>query len=396
MALQEPILRSRREGVGASCPDKGLGALVRPPCSCGFAFFGAWVRGPYVPDRESELSSTGAPVRRGRLRRADCAGPGIRRIRRGRGFSYEDGSGGSYCGRGDAGADPRAGDPARLEGGLDLPRPVRPHPGDRLRRSRAQAVPLPRALAAAAGGTEVRAGARVRRRAAEAAPRRHRRPAPPGDAARAGAGLRGPPPRPRLLPRRRRGLRRGKRELRPRHRAPRARHDQARARSSSTSPPRAASGGCSRSATPPRGGRSRRCTGAAAAPRTCSPTAPAANGSTSAPTTSTSTSTRRSARSSRRRTSAPGTGPCSPRSRSPARSRRAPKPPRSGRSPRAVNQVSEALGNTPAVCRASYIDPRVIDRFRDGATIRPAASANGRMSAKQRLKIEREVIELVS
>jgi DNA topoisomerase-1 len=63
---------------------------------------------------------------------------------------------------------------------------------------------------------------------------------------------------------------------------------------------------------------------------------------------------------------------------------------------RAVNQVSEALGNTPAVCRASYIDPRVFDRFRDGATIQPTPSSNGRMTAKQRLKIEREVIELVS
>jgi len=63
---------------------------------------------------------------------------------------------------------------------------------------------------------------------------------------------------------------------------------------------------------------------------------------------------------------------------------------------RAVDQVSEALGNTPAVCRASYIDPRVFDRLRDGTTIRPAPSANGRMTAKQRLKIEREVIELVS
>jgi len=63
---------------------------------------------------------------------------------------------------------------------------------------------------------------------------------------------------------------------------------------------------------------------------------------------------------------------------------------------RAVNQVSEALGNTPAVCRASYIDPRVLDRFRDGATIRPTAGANGSLTAKQRLKIEREVIELVS
>ena len=62
----------------------------------------------------------------------------------------------------------------------------------------------------------------------------------------------------------------------------------------------------------------------------------------------------------------------------------------------AVNQVSEALGNTPAVCRASYIDPRVIDRFRDGVTIRPTAGGNGSLTAKQRLKIEREVIELVS
>ena len=122
------------------------------------------------------MSSATAPARRGRLRRADCAGPGIRRIRRGRGFSYEDGRGVDRR-RGDAGADPAAGDPAGLEGSLDLPRPLRPHPGDRLRRSGPQAVPLPRALAAAAGGTEVRAGARVRPRAAEAAPRRHRRPA---------------------------------------------------------------------------------------------------------------------------------------------------------------------------------------------------------------------------
>jgi DNA topoisomerase I len=62
----------------------------------------------------------------------------------------------------------------------------------------------------------------------------------------------------------------------------------------------------------------------------------------------------------------------------------------------AVKYVSEALGNTPAVCRASYIDPRVLDRYRDGTTIRPTAAANGRMTAKQRLKIEHEVANLVS
>jgi DNA topoisomerase-1 len=34
-----------------------------------------------------------------------------------------------------------------------------------------------------------------------------------------------------------------------------------------------------------------------------------------------------------------------------------------------VHQAAELLGNTPAVCRANYIDPRVIDHFLDGRTI---------------------------
>src|SRR5436190_4590118 len=37
----------------------------------------------------------------------------------------------------------------------------------------------------------------------------------------------------------------------------------------------------------------------------------------------------------------------------------------------AVKQVAYFLGNTPAVARSSYIDPRVFDRFRDGYTIEP-------------------------
>jgi len=35
----------------------------------------------------------------------------------------------------------------------------------------------------------------------------------------------------------------------------------------------------------------------------------------------------------------------------------------------AVKQVASYLGNTPAVCRASYIDPRVFDRFDGGLTV---------------------------
>jgi DNA topoisomerase IB len=36
---------------------------------------------------------------------------------------------------------------------------------------------------------------------------------------------------------------------------------------------------------------------------------------------------------------------------------------------RAVDEVAHYLGNTPAVARASYIDPRVFDRFEGGLTI---------------------------
>jgi DNA topoisomerase-1 len=36
---------------------------------------------------------------------------------------------------------------------------------------------------------------------------------------------------------------------------------------------------------------------------------------------------------------------------------------------RAVKQVAEQLGNTPAVCRSSYIHPTVIDSYGKGVTI---------------------------
>jgi len=35
-------------------------------------------------------------------------------------------------------------------------------------------------------------------------------------------------------------------------------------------------------------------------------------------------------------------------------------------------RVSEQLGNTPAVCRASYVDPRVVDRYQHGETVADA------------------------
>jgi DNA topoisomerase-1 len=45
---------------------------------------------------------------------------------------------------------------------------------------------------------------------------------------------------------------------------------------------------------------------------------------------------------------------------------------------RAYERVSEQLGNTPAVCKASYVDPRVVDRFEHGETIADALAAAAR------------------
>jgi DNA topoisomerase IB len=63
----------------------------------------------------------------------------------------------------------------------------------------------------------------------------------------------------------------------------------------------------------------------------------------------------------------------------------------------AVKTVAAALGNTPAVCRRSYVDPRVFDRYRDGETIDVGrrAAAEGTMSERTRQRIEREVLELI-
>jgi DNA topoisomerase-1 len=38
----------------------------------------------------------------------------------------------------------------------------------------------------------------------------------------------------------------------------------------------------------------------------------------------------------------------------------------------AMNEVAHYLGNTPAVARASYVDPRIVDSYLSGQTIRPA------------------------
>jgi DNA topoisomerase I len=64
----------------------------------------------------------------------------------------------------------------------------------------------------------------------------------------------------------------------------------------------------------------------------------------------------------------------------------------------AYERVSETLGNTPAVCKASYVDPRVVDRYENGETVehalREAASAPDDRSAQRAL--EQAVCQLLS
>ncbi|HEY0486340.1 MAG TPA: DNA topoisomerase IB [Mycobacteriales bacterium] len=62
---------------------------------------------------------------------------------------------------------------------------------------------------------------------------------------------------------------------------------------------------------------------------------------------------------------------------------------------RGVKEVSEYLGNTPSVCRASYIDPRVIDLYSDGVTIERCLDAMGRGATGGALATEGPVEEAV-
>jgi len=53
----------------------------------------------------------------------------------------------------------------------------------------------------------------------------------------------------------------------------------------------------------------------------------------------------------------------------------------------AISEAADLLGNTPAVARSSYVDPRVIDRFEDGQTMTPGRSQDA---------LDRAVVELLT
>jgi DNA topoisomerase-1 len=68
---------------------------------------------------------------------------------------------------------------------------------------------------------------------------------------------------------------------------------------------------------------------------------------------------------------------------------------------RAIKTVAAYLGNTPAVCRASYVDPRVIDRYHAGVTIADtlegiSSSGPDLADVRVRKRIEVAVLELLA
>jgi DNA topoisomerase-1 len=67
---------------------------------------------------------------------------------------------------------------------------------------------------------------------------------------------------------------------------------------------------------------------------------------------------------------------------------------------RGIEEVAHYLGNTPAVCRASYVDPRVIDCYLDGTTIAAALHRLGDGAAFGQLAtqggVERAVLRLLA
>jgi DNA topoisomerase-1 len=62
----------------------------------------------------------------------------------------------------------------------------------------------------------------------------------------------------------------------------------------------------------------------------------------------------------------------------------------------AMVEVSQYLGNTPTIARASYVDPRVIDQYEGGNTIAPLLRRTSRSPNEQQATLERAVLELLA
>ena len=61
----------------------------------------------------------------------------------------------------------------------------------------------------------------------------------------------------------------------------------------------------------------------------------------------------------------------------------------------AMKEVAEYLGNTPALARSSYVDPRVVDAYEEGRTIEGATRRRYRTADAKQAALERAVLRLL-
>jgi DNA topoisomerase IB len=61
----------------------------------------------------------------------------------------------------------------------------------------------------------------------------------------------------------------------------------------------------------------------------------------------------------------------------------------------AMKEVSEYLGNTPALARSSYVDPRVVDAYEEGRTIEAATKRRYKTADAKQAALERAVLRLL-
>ena len=61
----------------------------------------------------------------------------------------------------------------------------------------------------------------------------------------------------------------------------------------------------------------------------------------------------------------------------------------------AMKEVAEFLGNTPALARSSYVDPRVVDAYEEGTTIQAATRRKAATPDERQTILERAVLRLL-
>ena len=63
---------------------------------------------------------------------------------------------------------------------------------------------------------------------------------------------------------------------------------------------------------------------------------------------------------------------------------------------KAMVEVSEYLGNTPAIAKSSYVDPRVVDLYEGGTTIAAAVQRSYPSPEERQAALEQAVLTMLT